>query len=401
MGLLNMDKALAKALKTLVEQIKPDLRSHMRLSLLGKVAAVNEDDYRVDVVVEDIRRVDEAGDTGGVASDDSGNSDDSDGSNKPDTNTMDLPNLPVSSFFAQDGYGIWALPEVGAEVTVSFYEGDVTRPYVEAPVFYNNRVPDGFKGDSFKAGTIAIVGKQGQKLIVKPDSSEVVVMADSIKTIITGSKQSTVTGDSQEMTSGTQRNTVGRDRKIKVDGSQLFESKKYFGTVKGWSQEQYNSRRVKIRGEEEHTCLGNSSVTIGGSLNHKVLGTTQTATVGPKQEIIGGAYSMVVANGPTPQPNAWSVDAAMGNISINTMAGQIKIGGKSAISPAVLGTELVASLQALIQIFTSNAAAITGPCSVGSPAQLSPAVVTALSSWAGSLANILSQCVMLKKLPAG
>jgi len=393
-----MDKSLTKALKTLVEQIKPDLRQHMRLSLLGKVVAVNEDDYRVDVVVGDIREVYETGDAGVVISDDSG---DRDGSDKPDTKTLDLPNLPVSSLFGQDGYGIWALPEVGSEVTVSFYEGDVTRPYVEAPVFYNNMAPEGFKGDSFKTGTIAIVGKQGQKLIISPNSSEVVVIANSIKSIITGSKQSTVTGDSQERISGTQINTVGGDRKIKVSGNQLFESKKYFGTVKGLSQEQYNSRRVKTRGEEEHTCLGNSSLTIGGNLNHKVLGTTQTTTVGPKQEIIGGAYSMVVANGPTPQPNAWSIDAAMGNISINTMAGQIKIGGKTAISPAVLGTELVALLQSLIQIFTSNAAAITGPCSMGSPAQLSPAVVSALSSWAGSLANILSQCVMLKKLPAG
>ncbi len=387
-----MDKSLTKALKTLVEQIKPDLRAHMRLSLLGKVVAVNEDDYRVDVVVGDIRGVDETGDIGGVASDDS---------KKPDTNTLDLPNLPVSSLFAQDGYGIWALPEVGAEVTVSFYEGDVTRPYVEAPVFYNNRAPEGFREGCFKTGTIAIVGKQGQKLILKPDSSEVVVMADSIKTIITGSKQSTVTGDSQEKISGTLKSTVGKDCEIKVEGAQLSESKKYFKTVKGLSQEQYNSRRVKIKGEEEHTCLGNSNLTVGGNLSHKVLGTTQTATVGPKQEIVGGNYSLVVANGPTPQPNAWSVDAAMGNISINTMAGQIKIGGKSAISPAVLGTELVASLQTLIQIFNSNATAITGPCSMGSPAQLSPAVVSALSSWAGSLANILSQCVMLKKLPVG
>ena len=171
--------------------------------------------------------------------------------------------------------------------------------------------------------------------------------------------------------------------------------------VAGSSEEEYGTRRVRIRAEEEHTSFGNSAITVGGNLSHKVLGTTQTATTGPKQEIIGGNYSLVVANGPNPQSNAYSIDVATGNISINTMLGQIKLGGKAAISPAVLGTELIALLQSLIQVFISNAAAFTGPCSTGAPAALNPTVVAALQSWTSGLSSVLSQCVMLKKLAAG
>ena len=85
---------LATELKRLVEGMHPDLRPFFRPSLLGKVVAVDDDNYRVDVVVGGDE---EAGEQG-----------------------LALPDVPVASLFAQDGYGIWALPEVDAEVTVSF-----------------------------------------------------------------------------------------------------------------------------------------------------------------------------------------------------------------------------------------------------------------------------------------
>jgi hypothetical protein len=138
---------LADTLKQLVEAVRPDLRAFFRPSLLGKVVAVHEDEYRVDVVV-------------GETEEDEG---------------LALPKVPVSSLFAQDGYGVWALPEVGAEVTVSFHDGDVTQPYVEAPGYFTGAAPSGYS-----TGTIAIRGKHGQEVIIHPDADKVTIRSSQI-----------------------------------------------------------------------------------------------------------------------------------------------------------------------------------------------------------------------------
>ena len=140
---------LATEFRKLLEGLRPDLRAWVRPSLLGKVVAVHADTYRVDVVV-------------------GGDPDSGEGS-------LSLPEVPVASVFAQAGYGVWALPEVGAEVTVSFHEGDVTRPYVEAPIWIANTAPPGYA-----VGTIALHGKQGQRVVLKPDTSEVLVEAGTV-----------------------------------------------------------------------------------------------------------------------------------------------------------------------------------------------------------------------------
>jgi Type VI secretion system/phage-baseplate injector OB domain len=140
---------LTAELHKLLEGLRPDLRAWVRPSVLGKVVAVHEDSYRVDVVV-------------------GGDPDSGEGG-------LSLPEVPVASVFAQAGYGVWALPEVGAEVTVSFHEGDVTRPYIEAPIWFNNAPPSGYA-----VGTIALHGKQGQRVVLKPDTSEVLVEAGTV-----------------------------------------------------------------------------------------------------------------------------------------------------------------------------------------------------------------------------
>ena len=140
---------LTAELRKLVEGLRPDLRAFVRPSLLGKVVACQPDAYRVDVVV--------GGD--------------------PDTGEggLALPEVPVASLFAQAGYGVWALPEVGAEVTVSFHDGDVTRPYVEAPIWYRNAPPSGYA-----VGAVALQGKHGQKVVLKADGSEIEISAGKI-----------------------------------------------------------------------------------------------------------------------------------------------------------------------------------------------------------------------------
>ena len=140
---------LTAELRKVLEGLRPDLRAWVRPSLLGKVVAVHAGTYRVDVVV-------------------GGDPDSGEGG-------LSLPEVPVASVFAQAGYGVWALPEVGAEVTVSFHEGDVTQPYVEAPIWIANTAPAGYA-----VGTLALHGKQGQRVVLKPDTSEVLVEADTV-----------------------------------------------------------------------------------------------------------------------------------------------------------------------------------------------------------------------------
>ena len=364
--LLTDNTTLTDALKKLIENMHPDLQTSMRLSLLGKVVKVYEDDYRVDVVIGE------------------------------DPDILALPDIPVNSLFAQNGYGVWALPEIDAEVTVSFYEGDVTKPYVEAPIFYNNKSPQGFK-----TGSMALVGKHGQKMIFSPDKSEISIIADNIKTIRTGANNEVTIGDETKEIAGNINKQILGNKKTQIKGADIKESKTSIKKVSGLSEEEHGRRKVKIKGSSEKKIMGNSTNSTGGNLNEKVLGNKQSTVVGAKQQIVGGSYSLLIANGPVPQPVSWSVSATTGNISLNTMAGMIQLGGKLAISPAVLGTELVVHLTSLIQILLTNAAVLTVPVAVGAPAQLSPVVITALEAWLTGLSNILSQCIMLKKLPAG
>ena len=351
---------LSDALKKLVENLRPDFLHHMRFSLLGKVVKVYEDNYRVDVIVGE----------------------------EPDT--LALPYIPVNSIFAQDNYGVWALPEVDAEVTVSFYEGDVTNPYVDAPIFYNNKAPQGFK-----TGTIALVGKHGQKIILKPDSSEVVIIANSIKTIRTGSNHEVTIGDETKESVGNVTEKIKGNRTKQIYGTDRKESKSQTIKVSGLTEEEHGRRKIKVKGESEHRIMGNSNQTVGGNLSSKVLGSKQSAVVGAKQEIVGGSYSLVIANGPTPQPNAYSISATAGNISFNTIAGIIQLGGSAAIEPAVCGNLL---LNILGQILT----ALQQPLQIGNlgaPTAPNPTFVTQLTAIQSQLSTILSSKVFVASVP--
>ena len=64
-------------LKKLIERLQPDLKPYMRFSLVGMVAEVYEDEYLVDVELDE---------------------------------DISLPRVPVHSIWAEDGWGIWALP---------------------------------------------------------------------------------------------------------------------------------------------------------------------------------------------------------------------------------------------------------------------------------------------------
>lgn len=134
-------------LKHLVEALAPDLRPALRLALVGRVIAVKADAYRVDVSVGG----DEDTGAGGLV----------------------LPDVPVATPFAQSGYGLFALPEVGAEVTVSFHEGDVTQPYVEGSLYRDGQSP------ACRSGELTLLGKKGQIFRLSAESNTAKLSAEA------------------------------------------------------------------------------------------------------------------------------------------------------------------------------------------------------------------------------
>jgi len=372
---------LATELKRLVEGLHPDLRPFFRPSLLGKVVAVDDDNYRVDVVVG---ANEDAGEQG-----------------------LALPDIPVASLFAQDGYGIWALPEVDAEVTVSFHDGDVTRPYVEAPIFYGNKAPPGFT-----TGTIAIRGKQGQKIEMKPGTSEIVVSAGSLKLITTDKRQDHTAGDVAQIINGSREGQVAGVDKLQADAWTVVVN-----------------RAVRIgAGSLSETTKGDLVQKVGGSLRQNVAGSVSQQVAGgashsttfSKREVIGGAYEILVAAtpgiAPTPPQPAYSVLVNLGNLALDSMGGQIDIGaniltpplfiniGSTASGPVQLGgvgaTGQPAACGIPLQIILNTILTVLktvplGIGNLGAPIAPNPAVAGALAAADAAMAQLLSGKVFI------
>ena len=375
---------LATELKRLVEGLHPDLRPFFRPSLLGKVVAVDDDNYRVDVLVG----ADEESGEQGLA----------------------LPEVPVASLFAQDGYGIWALPEVDAEVTVSFHDGDVTRPYVEAPIFYGNKAPPGFT-----TGTIAIRGKQGQKIEMKPGTSEIVVSAGSLKLIATDKRQEHTVGDVVQIIKGSREGQVAGVEKLKADAWTVVVN-----------------RAVRIdAGSLSETTKGDLVQKVGGSLRQNVAGSVSQQVAGgasqsitfSKREVVGGGYEILVAAtpgiAPTPPQPAYSVLVNLGNLALDSMGGQVDIGANLLTPPLFVNIGSVASgpvqlgglgatgqpaacglpLQIILNtILTVLKTVPLGIGNLGAPIAPNPAVSAALAAADAAMAQLLSGKVFIAQV---
>jgi len=375
---------LATELKRLVEGLHPDLRPFFRPSLLGKVVAVDDDNYRVDVVVG----ADEDNGERGLA----------------------LPNVPAASLFAQDGYGIWALPEVDAEVTVSFHDGDVTRPYVEAPIFHGNKAPPGFT-----TGTIAIRGKQGQKIEMKPGTSEIVVSAGSIKLISTDKRQDHTAGDSAHIIKGSREGQVSGVEKLQADAWTV--------TVNRGVRIDAGSLSETTKGDLVQKVGGSFRQNVAGSVSQQVAGGASHSTTFSKREVIGGAYEMLVAATPgiapvPPQP-AYSVLVNLGNLALDSMGGQVDIGaniltpplfvniGSAASGPVQLGglgaTGQPAACGLPLQIILNTILTVLktvplGIGNLGAPIAPNPAVSAALAAADAAMAQLLSGKVFIAQV---
>jgi hypothetical protein len=372
-----MNGDLGSVLKQLVEGMNPDLRKYFRPSLLGRVDAVHEAEYRVDVIVG--------------------------GDGTTENPGLALPDVPVASLFAQDGYGIWALPEVDAEVTISFYEGDVTQPYVEAPRWDKNGSPQGFT-----TGTIAIRGKQGQKLEFKPATNEIVLSAASVKIIGTDKRQEAIEGDQPVRVNGSRTTTVAGEESLTADSWKVTVAKK--ATISA------QSLTETTRGDLTQQVGGSLNQRVAGGVSRQVAGGATDAVAFSKREIVGGSYQMLVAATPgiadplaaysilVGSPGKLNLDALGGEVNIGAGLttppllvnigsatpglGPVYLGGVAALAqPAVVGNVLYALLTALLtalktplQIGNLGAPTIPNPAFIALIAPIEALMATLLSS---------------------
>jgi len=341
---------LGSVLKQLVEGMNPDLRKFFRPSLIGKVVAVHEAEYLVDVVVG--------------------------GNDTEEDPGLALPDVPVASLFAQDGYGIWALPEVDAEVTISFHNGDVTQPYVESPIYFKNGSPQGFT-----TGTIAIRGKQGQKLEFKPGTNEIVLSAASVKIVSTDKRQEAIEGDQPVRVNGSRATTVAGEEALTADSWNVTVAKKAT-IVAGSLTEQTRSDLTQQVG-------GSLNQRVAGGVSRQVAGGATDAVAFSKREIVGGSYQMLVAATPgiaVPLVAYSILVGLLGNMNLDTVGGQINIG---ASPTAPLATVNLGGL-------TSGPVQLGGLGAVGQGAIYGPALVLLL----GSLLTALESSLQIGNLGA-
>ena len=394
---------LATELKKLVEGLHPDLRTYFRPSLLGKVVAVHDDNsdpdsyYRVDVEVgpePDWQADEESGKPG-----------------------LSLPNVPCASLFAQNGYGVFALPEVGAEVTVSFHEGDVTKPYVEAPIYYGNKAPAGFT-----AGTFAIRGKQGQKIELKPGVNEIVLSCASLKLITTDKRQEHTVGDEIERIRG--------NHQVQTDGAETLACDTLTIQVNRAASLDCASLTEKTKGDLTQKVGGSLNQSVAGTLKQTVAGGASIATTFNKREVVGGSYEILVAAtpgiappvtpGPTaPQFAAYKVVVNLGGIALDCMGGQIDIGANAMTPPTMIniggptsGPVQLGGLAAVGQpaacgiplqvilntILTVLKTVPLGMGNLGAPIAPNPAVATALAAADTAMATLLSTKVFISQV---
>jgi len=374
---------LASAMKLMIESLRPDLRKYFRPSVRGKVTAVDAEAYRVDIVVGD----DSTAEVPGLA----------------------LPAVPVAALFAQDGYGVWALPEVDAEVTVSFHEGDPTQPYVESPLYYQNAAPAGFT-----PGTIALVGKHGQKLEFKPASNEIVISTSSLKMISTQKRQEAIVGQQSQRFVG--------DRTTLVEGAESVEADSWRVQATRSASVTAEAITETASGEIRQKAGGALRQQVGGSASRTVAGGATDAVAGNRREVVGGSYEMLVAStpgiaAPTPQP-AWHIVVNLGDAAIDSVGGMINIGANPVLPPTAInvGSSVPAPVNLgglgavgqgavygpnLVTLLTGLLAALKTPLQIGNlgaPTAPNPAFITLVAAVEAQLATLLSTKVFISLL---
>ncbi|RKG63568.1 hypothetical protein D7W79_40120 [Corallococcus exercitus] len=302
--------------------------------------------------------------------------------------------MPCTPYAGPD-QGLFVVPDVGAGVWVEFEGGDLSQPIWSGmwwgqPALADLGQPDSTArvapdvsevpkhdyppqsavpgvrmlksatghyivlDDRPESARVEIHDRQGNRVILSAEGLDRLISNE--RTVNEGNRSAEVDGDDRLEVGGTQEETVdgshtrdvGGDVSLHVTGS-LTEKVDVAGysrvvggtglkeTVGGPREDRIQGSHTRtVSGASQETAVGGFGVTSGGNVNLAAGKAVKVAATMPDL--------------PGPSLNAVSIDALMGNVSINTMLGMCQVGGISAISPMVLGDGLAIHFTMLAQI---------------------------------------------------
>ena len=238
---------------------------------------------------------------------------------------------------------------------------------------------------------LEIHDSRGNRIILSPEGMDRIMSNERV--LDKGARSVQVDGDDDSIISGGSKEQVLKTHEREVGGNVTL-------TYRGNLSEKVGKSAYVRRVDDKGTFLG-----VGGSLTESISGSVARSVSGAVSDTAVGGYGLSAGGGinlSSAGPvklaagladlslKAVSVDALIGNVSINTMLGFLQLGGISAISPAVLGDGLAIHLTLLAQILKT-----VNPLTVA-------AYGPALDAWAAMTPLMdLSYFAYVKRFPIG
>ena len=257
--------------------------------------------------------------------------------------------VPQARQVPPDGRTDWTPPQRHPETPQHHYPRESAAPKVRIlkSATGHHIVLD----DRPESERIEIHDSRGNRLILSRDGLERILGNE--RTLNRGGRGARIHGDDDLVLGGDQTESVGGDQDRRVGGDASLQ-------VTGNFEETLRSgayvRKVDQQGLDV-SVKGNETVTISGSSKKRVLGAAKLTATGGYGVSTGGPLSLtsgssfkIAAGTADLSLSAFSIDAGLGNLAINTKLGMFQLGGLSAVSPLVLGDGLAIHLTLLAQI---------------------------------------------------
>lgn len=339
--------------------------------------------------------------------------------------------MPCTPYAGPD-QGLFTVPDVGSGAWIEFEGGDLSSPiwsgmWWGAPAASDVGQPDStasehradpevprhnYPRETAVPGVRMLKTASGHHLVFddRPDSARIeihdafgnrVILSSDGKLELIGNERTVNKGNRGVRIERSDRLEVGRDQRETIGGSH--------------DREVGGNARLAVKGDREESARGGAyrrtidhtglTETVGGSRVTEVKGADDRYTTGAVKEVAdgfgvtstgsvnigsGGSVNIAASKPDLPSLNAVSIDAFLGNISLNSKVGMLQLGGMSATSPMVLGDGLAIHLMMLAQILKA-----VNPLTVA-------AYGPALDAWAAMTPLLdLSYYGFVKRFPVG
>jgi hypothetical protein len=298
--------------------------------------------------------------------------------------------MPCAPYAGPD-QGLYTVPDVGAGVWIEFEGGDLSRPiwsgtwwgkpgnedigqadstaraapaaseipkehYPERIVEPGVRMLKTATGhyilldDRQGSARVEIRDYVGNRIILSSEGLQVLVNNET--TVNEGSQSAEVDGDASLRVSGDQTEEIRGHHTRDVRGDISLHGKSGYREqfdAAGYTRSiDANGLAESVTGPRSDTIRGGYTRRVTGAVDDTAMGGFGMTSGGDVSIAAGGAFKVAAVKPDV--INAVSIDALLGNISINTMLGTCAVGGLTAISPMVLGDGLAIHFTMLAQI---------------------------------------------------